>query len=473
MTAPLTAETVRPGDLPALAYGRARSRGLRAKALVVPYGWKVGTPHELAYAPALDEIKTLLESEGIDAVFADMVDLGEGDRPVAQIRQEDPDLIVCLGLGHHQASDFVTTVLPFRDRIPVVVWAYPPYEASGTRWNTAGFMDTYVAKGTFEELGFPFLFLWELAGAPRSRERLRRYARVAVAKRRLEISRIGIFGYVAWGMYTGMPAAHSLVRDLGCELVVYDQLTLVQRMERIPEQEAREYARQALSDWEVRPEVEDKHLVGFGRMTLALRDFAVRDQLDAIGVKCHLELSHDYGCAACMPLSLLGEEIDTVCESDVPQLVTQLIQRYLTGLPTVHADIQDFVEEKIAFGGCGLCPGSLCEGPAVAPWTQFYGGLQNVAPFKPGRVTLARLGHRAGGSGFRMHIAQGSVAEGEPIQGEVYGNSTVAGGWVRLDGDLVQFMDTAFGNHVSIVWGDCVDEIIELCGLLDIPVTVT
>lgn len=464
---------VRPAELPALAYGRARSRGLRPKAVVVVYGWKVGSPHELAYAPVLEQIASLLESEDIDAVFTDVLDLGEGYLAIDQIRKEDPDFFICLGLGHHQASDITTVIRPFVGRIPVVLWAYPPYESAGTRWNTAGFMDAYVAKGSMEEMAWPFFFLWELADAPRVRERIRRYSRVSVAMRRLQHSRIGIFGYVAWGMFTAVPDPHSLLDDLGTELMVYDQITLVKRLEAVPEHEARDYAKQALEGWTVEPSVTDEHLVGLGRMTLALREFAVNDQLDAVGVKCHLELSHDYQYAACMPLALLGEEIETVCESDVPQLVTQLMQRYLTGLPPVHADVQDISGDKVACGGCGLCPGSLCQGPRVAPWSQFYGGLQNIAPFNSGPVTLARLGHRPGSRGYRMHLARGTVVEGETLQGEVYGNETVAGGWIRPDCDLAEFMDTAVGNHLSIVWADCLEEMKELCSLLDIDVLET
>ena len=464
----------RAPDLAPLSYGRARTKGLTAKVLVIPYGWDVGAPYEEAYAPVLDQVRELLDGQGMEAEFMDMVGHGEGHRPIDRIRVENPDLIVCLGIGYFQASDVIATIWPFRREIPIALWAYPPYEASGKRWNQTAFCAGYVTKGALEELGVPFFFLREHADSPETLERLRRYSRVAVAKRRLELTRVGMFGYVSWGMYSAMADPQAILRHFGCEVEIYDQSSLIEEMGTIGEQEALEYARQEVSGATLAASVNDSHLISLGRMTLALRGFVVRDELDAVTVKCHTELSHDYGCSACVPLSLLGDELDTMCESDIPQVITHLAQRYLTGLPPVHADVQDARPGSgIACGGCGLSPFCLSPKAVLAPWSFHYGGLQVISGWKRGPVTLARLGRLPESQGFRMHIARGTINDEDAIPGELYGNETVAGAWVELEGDQEEFLDRAISNHYAIVWGDCVDDLKELCATFDVTVMET
>ena len=135
--------------------------------------------------------------------------------------------------------------------------------------------------------------------------------------------------------------------------------------------------------------------------------------------------------APCLALSILGDEVVTSCEGDVPLVVSQLLLHYLTGEPTSYGDLHNATPTHTLWGACGFAPLSYAHGkPLINKHTALYEGLLNSSPYKTGPVTLARLGARKGH--FKLHIASGT-AELPPPFHEVgcptYPFVNVAHGW--------------------------------------------
>jgi L-fucose isomerase-like protein len=97
-------------------------------------------------------------------------------------------------------------------------------------------------------------------------------------------------------------------------------------------------------------------------------------------------------------------------------------------------------------------------------------GVTNEFPLKPGRVTLARLGEKRDGDGFRMLIATG---EGLDTDLFVRGNPLK----IKFDAGCDKLREVVINqgweHHYALSYGDLVPELLDLCRCLDIePVVV-
>jgi len=468
---------VEPAGLPVVEWGSARSLSPRPKAVMVPYAWN-RLPKKWV-DPAIEKVQSTLDALGIDVVTTDPVETvvsgGGGYGPVEQIRIEDPDFIILFLASTGSANDVVNTVQDFWDRKPLLIWGYPNYLPNGQA--SGGWMDSFVVKGSVEDVGAKPWFLYREIDDPEVQRTVRGYAQVALTKRRLQRTKLGMFGYTAWGMYSAMMDPVSLRRKIGPEGMIHDQLLLYLRMQEIDDAVVEEHVAGFRAQWKISDVVTPEHLLTAARMYLALKELAVEHRFDAVTLKCHFELSQVLKFSPCVPLSLLGDEIDCSCESDVPLLVTQVMLRYLSGgLPTTYGDIQSLTGRKqIGFGPCGFSPFGVCEPEvSVSHWKDpNWGGMQNSTSWKKGTVTLARLRlmRREEGNRFIVHLARGEVTHG-PLPGEAF-SDPYTGGYVTIEGDVDHFLANAYSNHYAFVWADVKDELVELCRQLDVETLIT
>ena len=186
-------------------------------------------------------------------------------------------------------------------------------------------------------------------------------------------------------------------------------------------------------------------------------------QWDALTIKCQYELSRTFGLAPCQPLSILGDEVVSSCEGDITLVLSQLILYYLTGAPISYGDLHHVTNTHTLWGACGFAPISFAYGkPLIEKHTALYAGLLNSSPYKPGRVTLARVSAHKGG--FKMHVTTGE-AELPPSFHEV-GCPVYPFTNVKMDGNIKEFMQNLGSQHYGIAYGDVSKELEFLCKML-------
>ena len=352
---------------------------------------------------------------------------------------------------------------------PVLLWSHVPFPDGGRLTSLGAFVGAGVVRETLEEMDVRFKFIYGMPDDPGIRAAVADYVRVAFARRRLAEARIGLFGYTAMGMYTGTFDHVSLRRQIGPEVHQLDQYLLIKRMEVVDPNDAAAVVTRIRRQFNLQPEITAEELDKAARMTLALDALAEEYHFDAINVKCHYELSEDYGFTACVPLSLLSEKYTCSCEGDVMATVSQLMLHYLTGEQTVYGDIHQVLPASgrltfacRGFNAIGMCDPTQCN---ICRWASDFEGILNSSPYPAGRrVTLARLAGK--GDRYKLHITSGRTAVSEPW-GEV-NCPPLPGTDVALDDDVSWFAQTIVSNHYAMVFGDVRDKLIDLCNLLGI-----
>ncbi len=205
---------------------------------------------------------------------------------------------------------------------------------------------------------------------------------------------------------------------------------------------------------------------------LGLQRLVAGEHLSGLAVRCWPEFFTELGCAACGALSLLTDDlIPCSCEADVNGTVTQLILGWLSGEQAFGTDLVgiDAERNEAVVWHCGLAPLSMAD-PAFSPRGTVHSNrklpLLMEFPLKPGRVTMARL-TQAGDGAYRL-----VVGGGEMLRAPMSYSGT--SGVLRFDRPAVDVLDTimrqGLDHHISLTYGDHVEELLALAGLLELPV---
>jgi len=377
---------------------------------------------------------------------------------------QDPDgVIICLGTWI-EAPVAIAAVREL-EHLPLAVWGFPMYEEDGQRRSTGSFVALSVLQGTLRRMDAPFTAVRGMPDDGAALEQAVRFARAAHARKRLRRSRLGLIGYASMGMYPGTVDHVLLRRLIGPELVALDTFTLVQRAEAADAADVRAATEQirhaaTLADDAAPPLVEKA-----ARLLVALRGLVERHDLDAVTVKCQYELSQEWGCTACVPLSLLADEGRVCgCEGDVPTLVSQLLLDCFAPEPAFYGDVLDCRGSDVLLSSCGFAPFGL-SAPTVAPSIEPFAhpgftGLMASVALRPGKVTIARLNEGRGS--FSLLVTTGTAETPQKREGLFPALA------VQLDGDAAAFLDRLESQHVAIAYGDHTAELTALARMLDV-----
>lgn len=437
----------------------------KVRVMCVPFGYPDYPPEDLARMAA--DSRQALERMGLEVAAAGPVIVAQDVGPALEaLRRQEYDCIVAVLISWVEAPLLVATLRPFR-HVPVLLWSHTTYMDGPSRVTLGALPAAGVIREALEEMAFRFSFAYGMPGEAGLAGRMLPFLRAASAERALSRARIGLFGYAAMGMYSGTIDHTQLRSQIGPEIDHLDQHMIVDRFQKVKEEDVGPLLARS-RDWALSPAVNAGDLSRALRMYLAIKGLAEEGRYDALTVKCQYELSRVFGLASCLPLSLLGDEMVTSCEGDVPLAVSQLILHCLTGEMTSYGDLHHIGEREILLGACGFAPLSYAAGrPVINKHTALYAGLLNSSPYKEGTVTVARLGAARDGR-FKMHIAGGRAAL--PPDFHEVGCPPYACTSVVLDGDPDAFAQRVFSQHYAIAYGDVRAELRELCRLLGVAV---
>ena len=350
-------------------------------------------------------------------------------------------------------------ILADRLNIPFILWGVPEPSLAGPKLRSNTLCAINMNAHTLMRLGRKYEYIFcqpEEAAA-----QLTPSFRVIACLKRLRRVRLGLVGYRAPGFYTSTFDEMELRKLIGVEV---HHVTLAELADEARGMEGSRVKREIDAIRATAPACDDAvtadELEKAAALSLAFREVAARNRLEAYAVKCWPEFSAHYGIMPCSTMSRLTDlGMLSACEGDVYGAVTMLMEYYLTGLRPMFADFIA-IDEKRNTGlawHCGSAPTCLaarssCVRLGKHP-TADGGNKRGVTVNFPvegrGPVTMARLG--VGPEGLRMFFAGGEAVEPE---------ATLAGNcWaVRFETPVRRLLDIILDqgleHHTALVQAD-------------------
>lgn len=364
-----------------------------------------------------------------------------------------------------------------RLKVPVLLWSMPEPPMQGGRISSNSFCAVNMNAHAMWKLGYDYVHVHaplEAAAGP-----LGRKINVFKCLKRLSRYKLGVVGNRVPGFYASNGDELLLRRELGVEIELITLWELIEHTRKITGQKQAEGLKVLTDSGSPTEGVNAAELNKGAALFEAFLALKEKYQLDCFSVRCWPEFGDMLGIAVCAISSLLNDEgILTGCEGDIYGTVTMMMERELTGgLPFFCDLISIDSDENVGMTWhCGAAPASLCcssAKPELRKHSIMDGGgkkgLTMEFPIKPGRVTMARLSENQKGDAFRMLITTGTAI---PTDQVLRGNPMK----IKFDADLSKIARTlvyeGFEHHFSVIHGDIVEELKDICRLRKIEAVV-
>jgi len=440
-------------------------------ALFIPFGYP-GYP-EKEMLQHIEDSKRYLNTLGIELVSANnVITLKDCEEAVRIAGQQQYDYVILLIATWIEAPNMLGVLSASGlEGKPMLLWshdnAYDPSEKAMISFGAIAAAG--VLRETFEEFGYRFKFVVGNPGDEVLGRDIKAFDKAACAAARMKRSRLGLFGYVSMGMYTGLADHIKVKKLLGTEIVHVGQQAIIESLEKVNREAVKKQKAALQTEWTIAPDIDESLIDRTAEIALRIKELAGQHRLDALTVKCQYELSIDYGFSPCVALSLLGMEMPVSCEGDIYLLLSQMILNYISGKTTTYGDVLGFLDDGIVCAACGFAPKCFLapEKPCIQKHTAICSGLLITSPFKAEEVTVIRIANQK--DGFKMHLIKGHTEKLKDFH-EI-GCPQYAGSVIKFENKDVQaFKQEIMSQHYAIVEGDCVQELKDFCMLTGIAI---
>lgn len=442
----------------------------KPKALLLPFycdGYDLD-----AAAQQTETLKALLESCGVEVETA--APIGDVDAARAASKQYNPycyDFPVLFATTWSEPRLAAIAARQFFG-MPMAVWCVSEFTYHGRRTEMSSAPAAAALKGSLQEMGVKCEFFADLDDSHNKRARIKALANAARAIACLREAKMGFFGHNFNGITAADFDLSLLRRKLGTEVYSFDVSELIVKMKAFDaaSQEYQAMEKKVLSKLSGSTGAFLDKIV---RMCLGLSAYIEEFDLDALDVRCHTELSQTYGLAACLPLSVLGDQLPCSCEADLPVMLTQLILSLLSGGEiSAYVDLRTFHEDGMDVGACGYAPCGVTGGQAEVSGPEApengapAGYLTNKSGLQEGRLTMARLLKYPGGQ-LKLHLTGArAVKEEVPLQEQFCPYYPMAK--LLPDVSMDRFMQYVGANHYALVYAQVMDAAKLFCKYLEI-----
>ncbi|MCK9413550.1 MAG: hypothetical protein M0Q53_14715 [Prolixibacteraceae bacterium] len=422
---------------------------------------------------ALEEIKTL----GFSIVTTNHVtdDPAGVDvkRAIADLGQSDFDLLIVCLAGWIPSHAVISVTNAFKDK-PMILWGLAGDIENGRVVTAAPQAGTTALRKVFQDLGYKFIYVYNIIGKPSPLDRIKNYALAALAVKSVENTKVGMMGFRDMKLYNTLYEGLSLKSKIGTEVEFFETLEMLRISETVSETEVEKVLQKIKQEWNFEKPADDNFLKKGISYYLAVKSIAEENGFDAISLKDVDGMKKLLSFPPAMIFMLLADELNlcTIPENDAMGAVTQLIVKHLTGQCAAYLEFYEFFEKSVLLGVPDFVPAEVVDGKVKvtpAAFGNISGGLLNISTLKTGRLTMARLSNT--GSSYTMHICTG--------EGRL--KSWEEAGWdypapqlpsldIFLDVPVDEFAQKISGQHYIIAYGDHAQTLRDFCYLKDINV---
>jgi L-fucose isomerase len=439
------------------------------KAGYVSFGTQFYVPDELKKISARAE-KQLVDA-GIELVKTDPVfgETEQVERAIKELKSQDWDFLIGNIVNWIDYRGVIRVLREFKNK-PMVLYSFGGFTKGDTLISPAAGAGSTALRFPLERWGFKFKYLFNAPDSPMDVEGIKKFGRAAQVAKKLQYARLGMIGFNDMGLYTTGYNPTSFRDKIGPEIESIDMLQLQKKMDSIDDAAVKAETAKITKDWEYplgkpKNEVIEKAI----RMYMATVEICKAKNFSAISYKCVEGISLEMNIVHSVPSALVASAGYPYCdENDIGNLTAEVMLKWISGGTPMFIEHYEHHPEWIILGVDGYIPNQLIEGkPQIKNIsTVLLDGIAHCSKLKTGRMTLACLSED--NEGYRMHIVSGEGKE--PPQWVEMGVSLPTWPSVKFfpDGSVRSILNHVQSQHFAAIHGDYVDELVDLCYLLDI-----
>lgn len=384
----------------------------------------------------------------------------------AKVFQESCADVILMVYGAFTGDD-VAAFLAETVRVPIILWApyEPPFEKNDRLYANALCAMTMNAAA-LHRLGVVCHTVYGGLEDERACNKVRQLIHAYHTVKAMSRTCLGLLGYRPTAFYNCAFDEALIRRTFGVRMEETDLKVVFDKMEEIPDPVCQEEAARVQNAYDV--DLPEGHLENHARLYLALKEIMGQQGYDFGVIKCWPEMGNLHATPCAVLGRLADEGIHIGCEGDVDAELTQIVQNYLTDLPTFITDMIHIDEDEntMTFWHCGNAAPSLANPryelwmrnhPLAGQGSAFWGAL------KPGVVTIARFCNLGGV--YKLFLMKGEVLDQDRNTRGIMAKVKVEPS-VRQVAE--QIIAEGIPHHYSLVWADVTEEMKQLCELLGV-----
>lgn len=300
-------------------------------------------------------------------------------------------------------------------------------------------------------------------------EDIRRFAAICRVVNGIRRARIGAVGARPAGFQT-VRASEKILQRTGITVVPVDLSEIIGMTNAITDQDDTLLKRiDEIHNYASVPDGYDKKLLKQAKFGLAVEKWMDANDIDAVAIQCWDSLQHNYGCAACVTMSMLGDRlIPAACEVDIAGAIAMYMLTLASGKASALMDWNNnFAEErnKCVCTHCGNFPKSFINNQVelgnlgVLSRTM---GTENTFGAVKGKVTAGAFTYFRISTDDHKGIIKSYLGEGN-ITNDPYGmDGCIAVTEVPDLQRLIKYLcKNGFEHHVAVCRGNVQDIIFE------------
>ena len=452
----------------------------KVKVGYVSFGTMFYEPKNLQMISARAE-KQLIDA-GVELIRTDPVygEDVEPERAIRELKSADFDVLFINILNWIDTRGVFRVLHEFRNE-PMILYSFGGFTdhegqfgEKGTLISPAAGAGSTSLRMPMEQWGIKFKYLFNAPDSPMDIDGILSFAKAAAVMKGLRHARLGMIGYNDMGLYSTGINPTKLRGMIGPEVESLDMLQLKRKMESIPDDEVKAESEKVSKDWEYplgKPA--DEVIETAVRMYMGTVALCEEKKFSTFSYKCVDGVDLEMGLTHAVPSSLVADAgYPYVDENDLGNSVAQLMLKWISGKQVTFIEHYEHHPDWIILGEDGYCPSDFIDGkPQIKDVsTVLLKGIAHCSNMKKGRMTLACLSETD--EGYKMHIVTGEGKE-RPKWVEM---GVPLPSWPSVtfypDVPVRQVLDHVQSQHFAAVYGTYVNELIDLCKLLDIEVVM-
>jgi L-fucose isomerase-like protein len=423
-----------------------------------------------------------LTGAGLELICTDPV-FGEGPEPERAIRElkaREWDFLFVNIINWIDTRGVFRVLHEFRNE-PMILYSFGGFTdhegafgKKGTLISPAAGAGTTSLRLPMEQWGIKFKYLFNAPDTTMAIDEILSFAKAANTMKRLKYARLGMIGYNDMGLYSTGINPTKLRDQIGPEIESMDMLQLQRKMDAITSSELQAEVKRVSHNWEYPLGMPENEVIEKAvRMYMGSVALCKEKKFDTFSYKCVDGIDLEMGLTHAIPSSLVADAgYPYVDEDDIGNSVAQLMLKWLSGKQVTFIEHYEHHPEWILLGEDGYCPSDFIEGKPQIKYitTVLLKGIAHCSNMKKGRMTLACLSET--NDGYMMHIVTGEGKE-RPEWVEM---GVPLPSWPSLtfypDVPVRQVLDHVQSQHFAAVYGTYVNELVDLCKLLNIKVVL-